>query len=991
MFTLTEPIVGRAQELDGFDQLLAQLDNGGAAAVEVVGEPGIGKTRLLAELASRADARGYLTLAGSASELDRDQPFSVFVDALDEYLQGLAPDQLAMLSEDVRVELAAVFPALAGHANRGNVALVTERYRSHRAVRECLQLLASSQPLVLVLDDLQWADAGSIELLGALLRRPPTGPYLAALGARPHQSPDRFSAALDRARRAGTLTRFELRAFTRAEADEFLAGTIDDADAALIYTESGGNAFYLSQLARSLHRSGTSTTPSPDVSLGDVEVPGTVASAIAEELGLLSDTARRVLEGAAVAGDPFDPELASAAAEVSESAGIDALDELLQVDVIRKTDVPRRFRFRHPLVRRAVYEATPGGWRLSAHERSSKALAERGASASARAHHIEQAARVGDEAAIALLREAAEAAALRAPASAARWLASALRLLPDNAPAEIRVDLHLERARALAATGQLEASRTALLESLRLVPAEAEAQRVKLIAACAGVEFWLGRHEEGHARLLAALDHLADAASPEAVALMLELATDAMYQGEFGQMRDRGLRALDAARPLDNRPLIATALAIVSLANAMSGAITEAETHAAEAAAVLTAMSDEEYALRLDSGAYLAIAEMYLNRYDESAAHAERAIAVGRAAGFLFPYLLPTLGTVKLIRGALRDATDIFDTAVEMARLADHTEGIAWNLFNRSVVALATGDLTTAVTAAEESVELTQRLNDTPAAAWAAVALAAASVAAGEPRRAIETLAPRAESENLRFLFGGWRNWALEVLTRAYLAVGQNDDAKRTAAVAETDARAVGLPLARAMADRATAAVALAAGDATGAVDRALVSIAACEEIGAVIEAELSRVLAGRALAQAGQRERAAAELEHAAAAFELVGAIRYREETERELRKLGRRRYRRTRSAEPGGTAIDSLTQRELQIAQLIVDDKTNPQIAAALFLSPKTVETHIRNIFHKLGVSSRLQIARAVDRAAHAQSSGGHGVQARNGPPDVSSGRRL
>ena len=88
-------------------------------------------------------------------------------------------------------------------------------------------------------------------------------------------------------------------------------------------------------------------------------MPTTVAAALTEELGLLSQRARRLLEGAAVAGDPFEPELAAAAAAAEASTAVDALDELLQLDLVRPTDVPRRFRFRHPLVRRAVYEGSP--------------------------------------------------------------------------------------------------------------------------------------------------------------------------------------------------------------------------------------------------------------------------------------------------------------------------------------------------------------------------------------------------------------------------------------------------------------------------------------------------------------------------------------------------------------------------------------------------------------------------------------------------------
>ena len=97
---------------------------------------------------------------------------------------------------------------------------------------------------------------------------------------------------------------------------------------------------------------------------------------------------------------------------------------------MRATDVPRRFRFRHPLVRRAVYDGAPGGWRLGAHERAAAALAAAGAPAAARAHHVERYARLGDMDAVAVLRDAGLAADQALPASAAHWFGAALRLLP---------------------------------------------------------------------------------------------------------------------------------------------------------------------------------------------------------------------------------------------------------------------------------------------------------------------------------------------------------------------------------------------------------------------------------------------------------------------------------------------------------------------------------------------------------------------------------
>src|SRR3954468_1960668 len=344
---LAEHLVGRAAELSSVDHLLAQLDEGVPAAVELVGEPGIGKTRLLGELSARADARGHLVLSGCAGELERDLPFWIFVDALDEYVHGLDPRRLDTLDDDVRAELATVFPSLAGLAAGRTTAIQHERYRSHRAVCVLLETLAHTQPVVLVLDDVHWADPASVELLGALLHRPPAARVLLAIAVRPRQMAERLSAAVERAHRAGTIARIELAALSPEDARELIG---EGADATGIYEDSGGNPFYLEQLSRSAARPDIAVAAG-DHSLVGVDVPAAVAAALAEEIALLSKQARLVLEGAAVAGDPFDPELAAAAADADEAAAIDALDELLRLDLVRHTEVPRRFRFRHPLVR----------------------------------------------------------------------------------------------------------------------------------------------------------------------------------------------------------------------------------------------------------------------------------------------------------------------------------------------------------------------------------------------------------------------------------------------------------------------------------------------------------------------------------------------------------------------------------------------------------------------------------------------------------------
>lgn len=961
-----EPLIGRADELHSLDRLLGELDRGLPGALALVGEPGIGKTRLLREVRARAEARGHLVLSGAASELEHDLPFSVFVDALDEYVAGLEPKRLAALDDQVQAELARVFPSLSALGRGREVALQQERYRSHRAVRELLERIAAPTPLVLVLDDVHWADSASVELLGALLRRPPAAAVLITLAARPRQAPERLSAPLERAQREAVLTRVELGALSPAEARAFLGEALDATQAAALYEESGGNPFYLQQLAWALELTGGAPSTGPEVSLA-IGVPSAVAAALTEELALLSEGSRRVLEGAAVAGDPFELELAAAAAATSEASTMEALDELLRLDLIRQTDVPRRFRFRHPLVRRAVYETTRGGWRLGAHERCAEALAARGATAAARAHHIERSARQGDVAAVAVLREAGESAVRLAPSSAARWLGAALRLLPETSPSEERVALLLARAGSLAATGQFAESHADLLECVDHALRDAPGWRVRVTTACAAVEHLLGLQKEAHRHLTTALADLGGAQSAEAVELMIELTLDGFHGGDFDAMRGWAGHAVAAAMPLGDRPLLATALALRAWAGAMAGDGQAAQAHCDEATELIDELTDEELARRLDALAHLTGADLYLDRFEATVRHGERALEIGRRTGQgeLFPLVVAMLGVSLWVQGRPLEAGELFDGAVEAARLAGNTQSLAWNLFNRSLAALAAADLDVALATAEESFGLEEVMEPGPISGGAAATLASVLLETGQAYRSVDILLTRVGGGELRLIGGSWRARFLEVLTRALLATGRGAEAERAAAAAQACADGVALPTATGSASLAAAALALDAGDPTIAAARALAAAEVFEAVAAFWDAARARELAGRALARAGDRDRAALQLELAAAAFHSFGAARYRDQAERELRKLGRHIHRRTRAGTTGGPPIESLTERELEVARLVVDRKTNAQIAAALFLSQKTVETHLRNIFNKMGVATRVALAHAVERA--------------------------
>jgi ATP/maltotriose-dependent transcriptional regulator MalT len=904
-------------------------------------------------------------LSGSASEFERELPFWVFVDALDEYLEALEPRRRNALDEEVLADLGGVFPALADGAEPPGG---DQRMRVHRGLRQLLEALAATKPLVLLLDDAHWADSASVELIGTLLRRPPAAPVLLGVAARPRQVPDALAGSLARAQADGLLTRVELSGLTAGEARELLGSAVSDQAVDTLYSETSGNPFYLQQLARSPRGAGSAARRRGGVEMAGVEVPQAVAAALTGELALLPADTRRVLEGAAIAGDPFEPELAAAAAGVTEGAAIDALDELLARDLVRHTDVPRRFRFRHPLVRGAVYEAAPGGWRLTAHERAAAALAERGAPIGTRAHHVELSAKHGDMDAVALLTEAGQAALGRAPASSARLFEAALRILPASAPVEQHATLLDLLAAARMTTGLFEDAYEAISERAALTASAPLAEQLRLTTAMAAIENLIGRNNQAHARLQRAFDDLPDQATPEAAALMAEIGIDAFFRMAYGEMRRFARRALEAARPLGNVEVAATAAGVWAFGSVLDGAWDEVPKAVAEAAALVDPMPEEQLARSRRAINNLACAELYFERYDDAERHSDRSLAMARATGQ--GQFLPLLfwgSIIRTARGRLREAAEIQEFAIEVARVTGLAQARAWNLGSRVLTQAAIGDADAALAAAEEAVEAAGIGTEGPTfpAMWIQVVYGGALLEAGDGARAADAILEGGGGEELPLMPAGFRPLVFEQLARAALLRGSRDEAvpfaDRAAKCAEEQSM---LRLPRVFAARAHAEIALAEGDHGGAAERVLEATGLATEVGAPIEEGITRVLAGRALAGAGERDRATEELTAAAGIFEECGALPRRDAADRELGKLGKRAHRRTRRGKADGTGIELLTERELEVARLVVDRKTNAQIAEELFLSPKTVETHIRHLFQKLEVSSRVEVARVVER---------------------------
>lgn len=211
-------LMGREDALDAIAGALQSVSGGASSGLRLAGEPGIGKSRLLAKLAEQAHVAGFQVLAGRASEFERDAPFMAFVDALDDHLAGPGRTVTQALPAATPALLSAVFPAVAAPSDAPVRLVGAERFRIYRAVRSLLDELAKTAQIALVLDDPHWADDSSAELFAHLLTYPPRGRVLIATAYRPTQLGERPRAAVERALREGWLTAINLAPLSRMQA-----------------------------------------------------------------------------------------------------------------------------------------------------------------------------------------------------------------------------------------------------------------------------------------------------------------------------------------------------------------------------------------------------------------------------------------------------------------------------------------------------------------------------------------------------------------------------------------------------------------------------------------------------------------------------------------------------------------------------------------------------------------------------------------------------
>jgi DNA-binding CsgD family transcriptional regulator len=432
--------------------------------------------------------------------------------------------------------------------------------------------------------------------------------------------------------------------------------------------------------------------------------------------------------------------------------------------------------------------------------------------------------------------------------------------------------------------------------------------------------------------------------------MLAEAAEGAFFAGDADGVRACGERAT-ALRDAENGHAAFFALMTAGMGRIISGAGEEGSASIRDAVALLEDADDLAQDQRLL--AWAAFGPLWLRETgagDELVARAVATVRERSAAGTL-PHLLAHLGIAEAASDRLVEARATFDESIRFARETGQQTILACSLARLALVEARCGREETSRAYADEALSLARSVGAHLFEVWALAALGELELVRGETAAAVGYLEELAETLERHGISDPDLSPATE-LTELYLRLGRTEDAAAAATAFAAAAAAKGQPWALARAARAQALLAPDTGLAA-AFDEALAFHARTPDVFETARTELAY---GSRLRRAGQRIRSREQLRLALRRFEDLGATPWAELARAELRATGETAHRR------GAGTLDELTPQELKVSLLLAEGKTTRETAAALFLSPKTIEYHLRNAYRKLGVRSRGELAAAL-----------------------------
>ena len=993
------PLVGRQGECSALLAWLQGVAGGHGATTILAGVGGVGKTRLVGALSERAAEQGWTVMIGRAYPVETGVPYAVFGDAITPVLRTIAPTALAVLTRGDGGTLASICPAFApgGAPSATREAGGDAKARLLWSFSQFLANLAAQHPVLLVLENMQWADTSSLELLHFVARQ--VGTHRLALLCTYNESELDASPALRTTEQSlislGVAKQMRLEPLS-AESLEALVRDAFHADAASarslagrLYSATRGNPFFAEEILKALVASGALYEHAGAWHGWEADLPGlprSIRDAVAARVNRLGPNARTVANLAAAIGTRTTHRVLVAVSGMLETDVLTALDELRALGVLQEAAEARgevRYEFTHPLVRDVLYGELGMARGRLLHATVAEALEtlhgeKADAHADELAYHFVRAQTGGGALAGKAMRylAAAGVGALGRYANreAADYLSAALEHL-DRAKngadgddvVSINVDELVEnlaqarqrlgeydaatalwtRARAAAERADHPGRLAAIVRRMGLgsywsgryrealtyfeaasaaaVRADDDALRARIRVAKAMALQALGQPDAARTELDAALsiaERLGDAALLARVhrsSLLLHI-----FMGPAERAQADGMRAIEHANAAGERGVAWSAHWAMAMVGGLSGNgsamahhLAESERLAEELGSPVLRCWTAEIAIEYASGT---------GEWDAGLALAERTIPTARALGqrVLLPRLLVWAAMIHLHRGAVGRAKEYLDEA--------------WRLAGSDAV---------------------QHMMDVHSAVPVHAGLVAYHVEMGEHQRAIEIGdAGLALVDRTGYVAWGIHR-LLPMMIEAALWLGDFEMAERYRDRLRDDSVRLGHQLGIAWADTCDALIAMLRKDYERAAPLLRRGVDALEAVPWVFDASRLRRKLAWVLSLLGDREGAQRELRLAHDTLVHLGAEAELSLTRDLLRELGMRPPARTPSA-----GIIGLTGREVDVARLAATHKSNKEIAKELGISPRTVSTHLSNIFVKLGVGSRGELADVARR---------------------------
>jgi DNA-binding CsgD family transcriptional regulator len=903
--------VGREQELAAIADFLEA--EAAACAVAIEGEAGIGKTTVWRSAVDAASPRRRVLRARPA-ESEAKLAFSSLADLIGGALEDVVEDLPLPQRRALEVALLVVDDGGA-RADRRAVAA---------GLLTALRALAAHTPLLIAVDDVQWLDGSSAAALDFAVRRLRDEPVALLVARRVGDEPG--DAGLEYALPPERLLRVPVGPLGFVSLNtllhERLATVLSRPLLHRIHELSGGNPFYALELARTPERLEAGT------------LPATLDALVGGRLAALPERAQQALLAAAAASAPT-------VALVERVVG--APDALAAAETARIVEIDRgSVRFTHPLLASGAYAAAEPAQRREVHRRLGRLVRD----PEDRARHLAAAATGPNEKVAAALEQgAARARARGAPAAAAELSEEAAQLTPPDRAADAR------RRSADAGYYHFESgdSRRALA-LLEVVVAElpAGAERADTLIRLARVRSYSDDLEAATELFLQAAEEAGADRALKARALEGAAAQLFRQRRRLNEAVEHARSAAELARELGDDVLLAIALGSQLLAEATLG---RAEATATLDAALALQPSVENERILAQPEWAAAIARMWWEEPAGVRQTYEDLLERGRAAGdegsLAYVYVMLAQADCLLgdFEGALRNA----EAAREIAEQAGQRTLVAYGLAVRALAEAHRGREPEAREAAEAALDLGRAMQFTPVSQFAGAAIGLLELSLGRPEETAGQLTPLVELARAEEISEPGLTRYVPDQVEALIELGRPEEASELLDWHEANAERLGRRGAGAACRRCRGLLAAADGRLAESLTAFEQALAEHEAVPLPFDRARTLLAFGAALRRAKRKADSRETLQQAVAAFEALGAATFAERARAELGRVsGRRRSE-------GG-----LTPTERQIAELVAEGRSNKEVAAALFVTVKTVEANLSRVYAKLGLRSRAELAR-------------------------------